>query len=171
MLQEIKSDSIYKVAVIANSFGIKGVLKVKPLTKESDLLRDIKSVYLCKNNIWIEYSIEECFFRNKLIYIKLKNIDSIDEALKLKTVMLGILKKDLPPLENNEYYSKELIGLNVFNKDKIKLGVIENVLDAPANDVLVIRGEKEHMIPFVSKYVLNIDINNKNILVDWGIDY
>lgn len=171
MLQEIKADSIYKVGVIANSFGIKGILKVKPLVNESSLLDNINIVYLLKNNTWVEYEIEECSFRNKLVYIKFKNINSIEEALKLKTVILGISKKDLPPLDHNEYYSKDLIGLEVLNKEAVKLGVVESILDAPANDVLVIKGEKEHMIPFVSKYVLHIDIENKNITVDWGIDY
>lgn len=171
MLSHIKTDSVLTVGVIANSFGIKGIVKIKPLAVESDLLLDINTVYLYKNDIWVDYKIEECFFRNKLIYIKFQHVNSIDEALKLKTVMLGILKEDLPPLENNEYYSKDLVGLIVFNKEKMKLGVIENVLDAPANDVLVIKGEKEHMIPFVSKYVLNVDIKNQNVTVDWGIDY
>jgi 16S rRNA processing protein RimM len=73
----------------------------------------------------------------------------------------------------NEYYWTDLIGAAVVNRDGVEFGRVDHLLETGANDVLVIRGERgETLVPFVAgRYVLEVDLGRKRILVDWGSDW
>ena len=81
----------------------------------------------------------------------------------------------MPTLTEGEYYWHDLIGLEVYNQDKVNLGKIKNIVETGANDVLVINkiGENkiETLIPLVmGVYVKRVDLIDKTIFVDWLIE-
>jgi 16S rRNA processing protein RimM len=80
-------------------------------------------------------------------------------------------KKSLPPAAANEYYWADLIGLKVVNTEQQELGHVTGLLETGANDVLVVQGERERLIPFVAQVALEVDLAAGTIRVDWGLDY
>ena len=85
--------------------------------------------------------------------------------------MVGILKSELPKLDANTFYWSDLIGLNVENKLGISYGVVDTMMETGSNDVMVIKGKSDILIPYLPDVILNIDLNTKKILVDWDEDF
>ena len=95
----------------------------------------------------------------------------MDQALALRGAIVSVSRDDFPQLAADEYYWTDLIGLKIINKQQELIGIVESLMDTGANSVLVVKGEKQHLIPFVANYVINVDTQNKCISVDWGLDY
>jgi 16S rRNA processing protein RimM len=87
---------------------------------------------------------------------------------------LAIRKTQLEPAEEDEFYWADLVGLSVENLDGEVLGTVDHLLETGANDVLVVKADKqdERLIPFVMEDIVKlVDLDNKLIRVDWGKDY
>jgi 16S rRNA processing protein RimM len=78
----------------------------------------------------------------------------------------------LPEIDKDEYYWADLVGLQVFNSDGSDLGIIDHILETGANDVLVVKGDRERLIPFLQQQtVLEIDCDKGIMTVDWDADF
>jgi ribosomal 30S subunit maturation factor RimM len=78
----------------------------------------------------------------------------------------------IPALSAGEYYWTDLVGLSVRLEDGRELGEIENMLATGANDVMVVRGERDRLIPFVpGRYVKRVDLDARTVIVDWDPDF
>ena len=78
----------------------------------------------------------------------------------------------MPTLQPGEYFWNDLIGLQVQNLEGEDFGRVDHLLETGANDVLVVKGERERLIPFVMKQVIvEIDLEQGRIRVDWDKDY
>jgi 16S rRNA processing protein RimM len=78
----------------------------------------------------------------------------------------------LPPLEEGEFYWADLQGLDVETMDGTPLGRIESFMQTGANDVMVVRGEREHLVPWIrGRYVLDVDLDARRVRVDWDPDF
>ncbi len=82
-----------------------------------------------------------------------------------------IEKSQLLRLKVGEYYWNDLIGLEVVNKAQFVLGKVFNLVNTGSNNVLVVRGGKEHWVPYISPFLIQVDINNQTILVDWDENF
>ena len=82
--------------------------------------------------------------------VKFFEIDSIDDAEKLRGFILNIPREDLPKLKNNEYYLNDLIGYELVDKSDNSYGNVNDVLHFPANDILAVSlNDKEYLIPII----------------------
>jgi len=159
---------------VANAFGIKGYIKVKVQTEQFDSLLDYPKIYLAKDTSNSkEYEIEAASVAGNELNIKLVGVDDRDSAFLLKGYSIYVPREDFPDLGvDSEYYWVDLIGCKVINSSAVYFGVVSNLLETGANDVLVvILDGVTRMIPFVDQYVLSVDLSNKTILVDWELDY
>ncbi len=87
-----------------------------------------------------------------------------------KEVLLA--HEQLPDLAENEYYWDDLMGLRVINTENIELGRVTGLMETGANDVLVVQGEEERLIPYVWQQVVqSVDLEAGEMRVDWGLDY
>ena len=165
------SSRFIPMGTIIGAFGIKGWVKIKSDTPTS--FSRYKTVILLINGEERRITIEGGFVKDNVFNAKLTGIDDRDQACALRGVEVAVLRSDFPTIKiEGEYYWVDLIGLNVFNQDKIKLGVVENLMETGANDVLVIKSDDvQHLIPFIAQYVSNVDLVNKQIIVEWGLDY
>jgi 16S rRNA processing protein RimM len=78
----------------------------------------------------------------------------------------------LPPAPEGEYYWTDLIGLTVINREGVTLGQVDHLLETGANDVLVVKGERERLIPFLLELVvLEVDLAQRMLRVDWEEDF
>ena len=109
--------------------------------------------------------------QSKTIIANIKGIDTREESQKLIGKDIYIDKEQLPKLKKGEYYWHELIGFEVFNQDKEKLGLVDYFVETGSNNVLVVKGKKERWIPYIKPYLVSVDSFNKVIFVDWDKDF
>jgi len=157
---------------VVGSHGIKGWLKVQPFTEEIKTLGKFSSWFVSENeNKWKEFKVESSSIQGRTVLAKIENINNRNDADVLRGFLIGISKIDLPALEKGKYYWSDLIGLEVINQIGFNFGVIDSIMETGSNDVLVIKDEKETLIPYLDNVVLKIDLEKKNILVDWDENF
>ena len=165
--------NLIDMGYIANAFGIQGWVKIKTATEYSDSLDEYTQVYLkLKDGTVLSKKIEKSFARDGVFHAKLAGVDDRDSAFALKGTIVAVDREEFPDLDEDEFYWVDLIGLNVINVQGESLGVVKDLMETGANDVLVAKLEQEErLIPFVAQYVVKVDMQNKQIIVDWGLDY
>ena len=138
---------------IVNTHGLRGHVKVMPWADDPSDLLDFDRFFIDGR----EYEVEHSSQQKSMILLKLKGVDSIDDAAKLRNKEISIAREDVD-LEEGVVFIADLIGLPVV-ADGVEIGKITEVLTLPGNDVYVVKGEHEYMIPAVQEYVepLNIE--------------
>ena len=108
----------------------------------------------------------------RFILVQIEGYQQREDIVKLTNCEIGIKRDQLPTLAGNDYYWHDLIGMQVFNTDDVLLGTITEIMATGSNDVLVIAGEKRHLVPYIQdEFVLRIDMPNKVIVVNWDADF
>ena len=107
--------------------------------------------------------------------MSLEKVTDRNQAMTLIGSELAIKRSQLLETDEDEFYWADLVGLTVINAENEKLGIVDHLLETGANDVLVVNGtepDTEYLIPFVlDRTILKVDLENKQIQVDWQADY
>ena len=120
---------------------------------------------------WQEATVAEGQRHGKTVIVRIDGYDDRDQAAGLIGTEIGIPKDELPETGDDQYYWSDLEGLSVVHRDGTVLGKVNNLLETGANDVMVVKGETERLIPFVmDKVVLGVDLAKGEIRVDWEWD-
>ena len=153
---------------IVNSYGIKGFLKVVPYTDDNTRFSILETIYIEKNNKLQEYVIEEVKYSKNLVLLKLKGIDTIEQAEKFKNCYLKINRKDAIELEEDTYFLVDLIGIEVYTESGENLGNIIDIFPTGSNDVYVVKNEdgKQILLPAIKDVIISVDIENKKMIVN-----
>ncbi len=159
------------MARILGPYGVKGWIKIQPFTLDTNQLLNKKEWLIGDEKSSISYPIETSKMYGNSIVAKLINFDDRDAAFGLKNKTILMFKDELPALEKGEYYWNDLIGHVVINEQKEHLGIVATFLETGANDVLVVKGDKEYLIPFIPHVILIVDMDKKEIAVDWDKDF
>lgn len=157
-----------EIGQIVNTHGLKGYLKVIPFTDDINRFETLKTVYIVFKNELIECKIQDVKYVKNMVSLKFEEIDDINEAEKYKGCYLKIDRKDAKKLDKNTYFIADLIGLNVYDENGNKLGILEDIFPTGSNDVYVVKTEdgKQILLPAISKVIKNIDVENGKIIVD-----
>jgi 16S rRNA processing protein RimM len=119
-----------------------------------------------------KFEVENSRWNGKVMVAKLAGIQDRDESAELIGRGIFVDRVDLPELEHDEFYWADLIGLEVLTEDGVCLGRIEQLMETGANDVLVVRGDRERLIPFVLREVVKqVDLVQGRLIVDWMPDF
>jgi 16S rRNA processing protein RimM len=164
-------DETIRVGHIIGAQGVKGWIKVFSDTspRENILSYSPWQIEMGDRSQTIEISGR---LQGKIVLAKLDGVESREQANELAGTKIYILANQLPKLEEDEYYWSELIGLEVESLQAEPLGSIETMMETGANDVMVLRGDRERLIPFVMDDVVRkVDLANKRVVVDWKPDY
>jgi 16S rRNA processing protein RimM len=156
---------------IAGPFGILGWVKVQPFTETIDGLLDFPVWNLGRGEQWREVKVLESEAHHKTLVARLEGCNDRDAAAALKGLEIAVPREALPDAPENEYYWSDLIGLEVVNVQGEVLGKVVDILETGANDVLVLEGERERLLPFTAQVILEVDLAARRINVDWGSDY
>jgi len=185
--QQASSNMVVMGRIVA-PYGVFGWLKIVPDTEAFDGLFDYDTWWLGKGDDWREMVVETAKTHNDVLVVKLKGIDDRDAALACKGKQIAVPRDQLPEAEENEYYWSDLIGLRVKNKQDVDFGLIVDVFETGANDVIAVRADvikqedstvkavakekpQERLIPFIDDVVLEVDLAAKTMLVDWDADF
>ncbi|MCX4190298.1 ribosome maturation factor RimM [Methylophaga sp. OBS3] len=163
------------VGKISGVFGVRGSVKVFSYTEPRDNILRYKPLFLKRQGQWIEIDISGGQLQGKAVVMSIRNVTDRDQALPLIGGELAIRREQLKATDQDEFYWADLIGLSVINAEDVVLGKVDHLLETGANDVLVVMqdGTKaQHLIPFVmDEVVLNVDLANQQIRVEWQSDY
>ncbi|RYG41120.1 16S rRNA processing protein RimM [bacterium] len=150
-------ERLVRVGQIAGAFGIRGQMKVQPLTDYAEE-RFVKGAKLILDGEPIE--IESVSVHKGRPLLKIKGVDTMSAAEALQWKYLET--EDELVLEQDEYLVSELLGLSVRTEEGEGLGNVDRVLPNPAHEILVVG---EIMIPLVEHFVTKIDMRTKTITV------
>ncbi len=156
-----------EIGQIVNTFGIKGMVKVKPFTDDIRRFDELKTVYVEKNNNQTEYEIEEVKYHKDMVLIKFKGIDKVVQAEMLRNSYLTVSRDSVEKLEEGRYYIVDLLGLEVYTDEQVLLGTLEDIFNTGSNDIYVVKDKqgKQILLPAIQDVIKQIDIENKKIIV------
>lgn len=157
----------FEVGQIVNTFGVKGVLKVKPFTDDVNRFEELKKVYICKKEKLEEVEIEEVKYHKDMVLLKVKGIDDMNEAEKVKGLYLKIDRKNAKKLPKDTYFIADLLGLEVYSDTGELLGKVDDIFRTGANDVYVVKNEngKQILLPGIPDVIKEIDLEKEKIIV------
>lgn len=154
-----------QIGKIVNTHGIKGHVKVISLTNDNKRYEDLKKIHL--EGMDEELEIEKVWYNKGFVMLKFKGYDNINDVISFKERYILIHKSEAVKLPEDAYFIHEIIGLEVYTMDNVKIGKITKVLQPGANDVYVVKNEaKEYLIPAVKEIVKKVDLSEKKIIIE-----
>jgi len=161
-------EDVLYIGRVANTHGVKGMIKVIPTTDDPKRFELLKEVLIedIKGNTKT-YTIEEVKYLKQFVLLNLKEVKTMDEAILLKQGIVKIPRDQALELAEDEYYISDLVGLKVNTDTGENLGVLKDVIFTGSNDVYVVKDKdnKEILLPAIKECVKQIDIENNIIIV------
>ena len=158
-------EDLLQAGVITTTHGISGEVKVFPTTDDVHRFEDLDSVLLDTGREYMKLEIENVKYFKQYAILKFKGIDNINDIEKYKGRSLYVTRDQAIPLEEDEYYIADLMGLDVYLERGEKFGVLKDVMETGANDVYIVETEegKEVLIPAIHECVLDIDVEENRM--------
>ena len=157
---------------IVGVFGVRGWVKVYSYTDPREAVLHYEGWLLKRNGNWEPAEVAEGQRHGKSVIARLQGVDDRDTAEALRGTEIGVTREALPKPEEGQYYWSDLEGLTVVHRDGTELGEVDYLLETGARDVMVVRGERERLIPFaMNEVVLDVDLDAARITVDWEWDW
>ena len=156
-----------EIGQIVNTFGIKGMVKIKPFTDDINRFDNMKSVYIEIRNKKEIYEIEEVKYHKDMVLIKFKGINKVEEAELLRNAYLKVNRNDEPELEEGTYYIVDLLGLDVYSDEGILLGKVDDIFNNGSTDIYVVKDElgKQVLLPGISDVIKEVNLEEGKIVV------
>lgn len=157
-----------KVGQIINTHGVRGEIKVFPLTDDVKRFGKLKVIYMRQADEYRAYKLEGIKYFKNLVIVKLEGINSMNEAVKLVDSYLYVNRENAVKLSKDTYFIADLIGINVYTIDDEYLGTIINVFPTGSNDVYEIKKDdgKTFLIPAIKDVVKEIDIEKRSMRIE-----
>lgn len=157
------------VGKLGATHGIQGWLKLYSFTEPAENILAYKPWYLEDATGWELIKPEANKKNINGLTIKFAGLNNPEEARLLTGKKIAVLRSQLPRLKQGDFYWSDLEGLTVMNVDGTVLGKVMFILETGSNDVLVVKGDKEHAIPYLPNVVTSVDLANQVIHVDWEL--
>ena len=143
------------------------MVKVNPFTDDISQFEKLKSILLVKDGKLSEVEIEETKYSKNQVLLKLKGIDTVEEAEKYRGCYLKIARSNSKNLPKDTYFIADLLGLTVYTDENILLGKVEDIYNSGANDIYVIKSEdgKQILLPGTKEVIKQIDLEQERITV------
>lgn len=158
---------------LGGAWGVRGWLRVESFTDPADAVLDYRRWTLVQpGREPLEVTPREGRLQGQSLVVHLEGIDDRDAALALRGSTVTVPRSALPPAGEGEHYWTDLVGLEVVNVEGVSLGRIEGLFETGANDVMVVRGDRERLLPYVpDQVVLRVDVAAGRMEVDWQPDW
>lgn len=161
------------VGKIGAPYGVQGWVKITSYTDKVEGIFAYSPWFLGEDGK--EYQIDNWRMHNKGVVAKLVGVSSRDDADSIKNLDIVIKAEQLPQLDENEFYWRDLVGMQVLTENGYDLGVVKELFETGANDVMLVKaksndafGQKERMLPFLLEQVIKeVNMKGRTITVDW----
>lgn len=152
--------------------GVKGFITIQSFTEPRDNILRYTDWHVLLNNTWTPIKILSVEVHNKAIIAKVEGYPERELVACLTNVEIVVDKEQLAALEPGEYYWHQLVGMRVVNQKGDSFGIVTEIMPTGSNDVLVVQGEKRHLIPYLpDQFIIEINDGQKVITVDWDLDF
>lgn len=158
-------DELVEIGVITKPQGLKGELKVQSISQNAERFLPLEYIYLSPNQ---KHNILKSRVQNGFAYIIIEGVNSVEEAEKLRNKLVYIERSQLPKLDENEYYVRDLMNCAVKLDNGEYLGDVIDISDYSSVDNITIRNSQTHkeiIFPFLNQIISNIDLDKKEIVV------
>jgi 16S rRNA processing protein RimM len=157
---------------VLGAFGVRGELKIQSFTDPEGTLLRYQPWILRHAGVEREIDGAKGRVTNKGLNATIAGVDDRDAAQALAGAEIWVPRSRLPAPKPGEYYWVDLEGLEVVNAEGIVLGRVSHLFDTAANQVMVVAGERERLIPFLEgSFVTRVDFEAGRIEVDWDADF
>lgn len=138
---------------ITNTHGIKGEVKIEAWTDDAEFLRQFKVLYIDNKPV----KVTESRVHKGFLLAKLEGVDDVNAAMILKNKPVYFDRNDAK-LPKGGFFLADLMGARVVDEAGGELGVLEDILEMPAGNIYVVKGEREILIPAVPEFIVDTDI-------------
>ncbi len=162
------TDSPIFLGRVSGLFGVRGWVKIYSETSPRENILKYRSWILKQQGSERIYAVKQGKRQGKSVVALLEGYADRTAAEALLGAEIYIQPDQLETLELGEYYWSELIGCQVVNQQQEVLGEVDHLMETGANDVLIVKQQgKEQLIPFVDPWIVEVDVENQLITVDW----
>lgn len=153
-------EELLQVGVVTQTHGIRGEVKVFPTTDDAGRFRDLKKVFLDTGREKLPLEIQGVKFFKQFVIVKFKGLETINEVERFRRCPLLVPREDAVPLEEDEYYIADMIGMQVETEDGKAFGILKDVMETGANDVYVIDSisHGEVLVPAIKECIRKVDV-------------
>ena len=160
-------EDIFRIGVITTTHGLKGEVKVFPTTDDLNRFKKLKKCFIRTPKEDIQVEKNSCKFFKNMVILSFKEFGDINEVERFRNCDIYVTRDNAVPLEEDEYYLSDVIGMNIILEDGSELGVLQDVMQTGANDVFVIKlkDDKELLMPVIKDCVLDMNYDTGKITV------
>lgn len=162
---------LIEIGHITGVHGVRGQVKVFSNTSPRENIVTYSPWIIQQGGLQTTFQVKGGI-QGKNVVASLEGVTDRDQATEMTGAKILIYKSQLPELEEGHYYWSQLIGLEVISTQDINLGTIDHMIETGANDVMVVLGDRERLIPYVmDEVVKSIDLDSGQIIVEWDADF
>lgn len=160
-------EKLLQVGVITSTHGIRGEVKVFPTTDDPKRFKKLKQVILDNGKEKRDLEVESVKFFKQFVILKFKGIDNINEVERYKRCPLLVTRDHAVPLQEDEYFIADMIGMQVVTEDGAVFGTLKDVIETGANDVYIIESSEhgEVLVPAIKECILDINIEEQKMQI------
>jgi 16S rRNA processing protein RimM len=160
------------VGKIGSVYGVRGWLKIFSDTKPKENILNYRPWQINIKGQWQICEVAESRLQEPNIIVRFADCVDREQARRYTGAEIAINREQLPHLPVHEYYWADLIGLAVITVDGVSLGHITTLIETGSNDVLVVQGDKQRLIPYLlNDVVVEVDLAQKLMRVRWEPDF
>lgn len=169
---DAEADRLLVMGQVAAPYGLRGWVHVTPYTELPDGLLAYPVWNLRQHGTWRQVPVLQGRCHGKGLVVQLEGCNDREAAARLGGAEIGIRRSELPAIGRDAYYWSDLIGLDVITSTGVLLGKVDHLIETGANDVMVVRGEREHLVPYITGQVIrSVDLAAGEIRVDWDPEF
>lgn len=167
-----QSSELIIIGRISGLYGIKGWVKVFSHTKPREKILEYIPWQVPGREGWQVVDVAEGCGHGKGVIARLKDCTDRDTAKAMIGKDIAIHRDQLPKLDPGNYYWSDLEGLDVITVKGVELGTLDHLIETGSNDVMVVKGDRERLIPYLQgEVVLQVNLENGTLTVDWDPDF
>ena len=156
----MEKEKYLEAGQIVNTHGVRGEVKIMPWADSPEFLLKFKTIYINGEG----RRVQAARVHKGAVLAKLEGVDDVNAAMALKNKTVYIARKDAR-LPKGHFFISDIIGAKVVTEEGIELGTLADVMEMPAQNIYLVKGEREIMIPAVEEFILNTDVKNGVITV------
>lgn len=174
---QTESGDLVVIGKIVSVHGVRGDVKVYSFTDPIDNVLGYRRWTLEREGETRQVELVSGRIQGNVLVARLKGLDDREVARTYAGFEICVPRDELPALDEGEYYWHQLLGLAVINQEEQLLGTVDHLLETGANDVLVVKpcqdslDDRERLLPYTEQCVLEIDLEQRVMRVDWDADF
>lgn len=154
------TNELLECGKIVNTHGIRGEVKIIPWADDAEFICELPTLYIDGKPV----AVRNARVHKGNAIVLLEGVDDMNTAMLLKNKVVYLHRDDVE-LEEDAFFLADVIGLDVIDENGVKLGVLQDILSPSLQDVYVVKGEREIMIPVVPEFILETNVEEGYIKV------